>query len=106
MFGVVPRRLVWKFEVHSDLRLNLDRLAIEVIRFVFPLADGVRRSASQYTFSAEYVQIRDIAFFADRGKKLNRPLDAHLHRRGGVNRLDFFKNQSLRNSLRNAESLL
>lgn len=83
--------LVWQPEVHCDLRLDLDWLAIEVIRLVLPLANCIGCSASEYTISVEHGQIRDASFFADRSKKLNCTLNAHLHSRGGVNRLDPFE---------------
>ena len=43
--------LVRQFEVDRDLRLNLDRLAVEQVGLVFPLLDGIGRSFRQQRLS-------------------------------------------------------
>jgi hypothetical protein len=36
-----------QFEIYRDLGFNFDWFAIEIVGFVFPLPDGVRRSTAQ-----------------------------------------------------------
>src|SRR5437879_1797026 len=97
--------LVRQLEVHQDLRLNLDRLAVQVVGFVFPLLDGFLRSSSQNAFSADYLEIRDVSRLTDSGLQLYGPLDAHLHCLGGIPRLYALQQQTFHHALRHSDNL-
>ena len=55
--------LFGKLEVDRNLRLNFDRLAVEQIRLVLPLFDGIRGGLGQLRFSAQNFYMSDVAGF-------------------------------------------
>ena len=59
--------LIRQLEVDRDLGLYFDRLPIQIIGLIFPLADGLHRSTPEYALSANYLYIRDPAVPADGG---------------------------------------
>src|SRR6266478_4458440 len=46
-----------KFEVYRNLRLHLDRFAIQVVGFVLPLSYGFHRCASQNRLSTQLLDL-------------------------------------------------
>ena len=58
--------LVRQLEVHRDLRLDLDRLAVEQVRLVFPLLDSIGGSSGQLRIPAQNLDVRDLSSLGDR----------------------------------------
>jgi hypothetical protein len=52
-------------ENNVDRGIDIHRLAIEVVRLVAPLLDGIQRGAGEHGVAADHVQVLDGAIFAD-----------------------------------------
>ena len=52
-------------ENNVDRGVDIHRLAIEVVRLVAPLLDGIQRGAGEHGVAADHVQVLDGAIFAD-----------------------------------------
>src|SRR5712692_7076400 len=76
-----------KPEVHRDPRLHLDRLVIENVRPVAPLADGIERGANQHGMSFQHAQVLDRSLFADDGCQYDLTLDSRAASQGRIGRL-------------------
>ena len=97
--------LLWQLEIHSDLRLDFDRFAVQKVRFIFPLAHGVDSRASENCISAELLHAADAAIFGDAGYELHRSFEMHLFGLARIDRLDALDEHSLRDTLRNFQCL-
>jgi hypothetical protein len=66
-FFRMPQRLYEKLfgqlEVDGDLRLNLNRLAVEQVRLVFPLFNRIRGGLGQFRITAQHLDASDVACF-------------------------------------------
>lgn len=88
-----------QLEVDRDLRLNLHRLAVQKIRLVLPLLDGVAGCFGQLSVAADDLDMGDIAVLGNRRHQLDYPLDVHPKRILRVRRSYFLKQEALRNAL-------
>ena len=70
--------LTGNFEVDRDLRLNLDRLAIQQVRPVFPLPYGICCGSCQHGVATDHLHVGNNTLFADGGQQLDRPFLAQL----------------------------
>jgi len=63
----MPQRLYEKLfgqlEVDGDLRLNLNRLAVEQVWLVFPLFNRIRGGLGQLRITAQHLDASDVACF-------------------------------------------
>src|SRR5258707_7689344 len=57
--------LVGQLEIYRDLRLNLDWFAVEQVRLVLPLLDGICRGFGEVGISAQNLYVTDVAGFWD-----------------------------------------
>lgn len=58
------------FEIYCDPGLDFDRVAVEVIGLISPLAHGIQRSTRESGISADCCQIGHKALFVDGGVDL------------------------------------
>ena len=102
--GLNPRAVgierLRKLEVYCDLGLNFDWLIVQVVRFVFPLLDGVHGSTGQHRVTLDRLDAGDAAVLADVGKKFDGALEVHLHGLLRILGRNAFDQQSLRHALR------
>lgn len=87
------------FEVDGDLRLNLDRLAVEIIRFISPLPHSLKGSGREQKRSAQHFRIYDMAFLVDRSFDLHHALGMGRQRISRILRFHALNEKSLRYSL-------
>src|SRR5262245_58397047 len=73
-------RRLWQLEIHRDLSLNLDRLAVQVVGLVLPLLYSIECGGTEHCVAAQNLHIRNIAIFADGGQQLHGALHVRLHR--------------------------
>src|ERR1700691_1048826 len=98
-----PQRIVsglLSFKADGDLRLDLDGLAIKVVRLVSPLPDGVEGSGREQKRAAQYLWIYDAAFLVDGSFDLDHALRMRRKRIPRILRFHALDEQSLRYSLR------
>src|ERR1700690_4120083 len=86
-------------EVDSDLRLDLDRFAIEVIRLISPLANGLKSRVCELCRPAQHFWIDDAPFLIDGSFDLHRSLGMGCQRAPRILRFYAFDQQSLQYSL-------
>src|ERR1035437_4573485 len=65
-------------ENNVDRGLYVHRLAIEVVRLIPPLLDGIQCGTREHGVAADYVQVLDGAIFADQGLEHHRTLNTSL----------------------------
>ena len=63
---MVSSALLVQFEVNCDFGLDLDRLAIEIVRLVSPLTHRFHRSAGKNRVAVKNLRIDDDPLFVDR----------------------------------------
>src|SRR5262249_35904259 len=73
-------------EVYRDESLHLDRLSVQVIRTIPPLANRLPCSLGQQRIPADHVQAHDSSVARDDGVQFHLALNADQNRRPGVNR--------------------
>ena len=83
-----------------DLRLDLDWLAIKVVRLVSPLPDGIEGGGCEQRRTAQYFWIYDTALLVDGSFDLDHALRMRRKRIPRILRFHAPDEQSLRNSLR------
>src|ERR1035437_1470390 len=85
-------------ENNVDRGLYVHRLAIEVVRLIPPLLDGIQCGTREHGVAADYVQVLDGAIFADQGLEHHRTLNTSLAGQRRINRCRFTDQQSLRDA--------
>src|SRR5260370_4867295 len=90
------------FEVDSDLGLDFDWIAIEVVRFISPLADSFQRGARENGVSTQHFQIGDVTLFVDGRFDLHCALGTNRKRGWRILWLYPLDQQSLGHTLRNS----
>jgi len=60
---IIAANLLGQLEVDGDLRLNLDRLAIEQIGLVLPLFDRICGGLRQLRIAAQHFHLGDVTVF-------------------------------------------
>src|ERR1039458_1828772 len=76
-------------ENNVDRGVYIHRFAIEVVRLVPPLLDGIQRGAREHGVAADYVQVLDGAIFADQSLQHDGTLNASLAGDRKSTRLNF-----------------
>ena len=71
-------------KIHRDLRIDLNRIAIQNVRPISPLLHCIDSGGNQHRMTAQHAQIFNRAFFADYSRKRNRALNARLSRQGRI----------------------
>jgi hypothetical protein len=97
--------LVGQLEIDADFCLDLDGVAVQQIRLVFPLLHGVYGGLGQELVAADDFYFGDVSGLADGCHQLDGPFDAHAESGGRIRGLNFLQQKTLRNSLRDGESL-
>src|ERR1039458_1560380 len=92
-------------ENNVDRGVYIHRFAIEVVRLVPPLLDGIQRGAREHGVAADYVQVLDGAIFADQSLQQDGTLNASVAGKRRIDRLHSVDQQSLRDALGYAHTL-
>ena len=93
-----------ELESDCDLRLNLDRFAVEQVRFVLPLLHCIRRRFGELSISLQDFDVSDISVFGDCREQFHIALDSHPQSIGRIQRSDLLDEKSCRDSLGHVES--
>ena len=80
-------------KVHHNLCFDFDRLIVQPVGPVAPLANGFQSSPRQVRASTDYPQIFDLPGPADQGLQYDRSLGVSRNRQTWIDRL-YFLNQS------------
>src|SRR5579871_2581856 len=86
-------------KVHLNLRLDLDRFAVQQIRLVFPLFDGLNGCGRQHRMPADQLKVCNTSFLADLRLQDYHALNARLPRQRRIRGLHPANQQALRNAL-------
>src|SRR5215467_3690521 len=92
-------------EVHLHLRLNFDRLAVQQIRFVFPLLHSFDRGRSQHRVPADQLQVFDVPCLADLRLQNHCALNTRLTRQRRVCRRNLADQKTRGYTSRHAHTL-
>src|SRR5215469_3758160 len=103
-----PRRLQSEslrrqVEVHADLGFRVDRLPIQVVRFVAPLLDGVQSRLHQQRVALYRLHAPHAAILADDSFDHHRPVNARFPSLQGVLRRDLVDEEALSDARRNLD---
>jgi len=101
----IARPLVRQFEVDGNASLNFYRFAIQQIWLVLPLLDGIAGRPGELRVSVHHFDVRNISFLRDSGQQLHRPFNMHAKGIRRIRRSNLLVEQTLRNTLGNAEGL-
>ena len=86
--GGLSLLLLSQGKVHGDLRFDFNDLAIQDVRPILPLADGIDGCGHQHGMAGDEFQIFDCTFLADYGCQYNRILNLCGNRQRGIFGLD------------------
>src|SRR5581483_6409229 len=92
-------------EVDGNLRVDLDRFAIEEVGFVPPLLHGFDGGLRQHRVATHQPEVLNGAVLADYGLQNHSTLDASCTRQRWIGRSYLVDQQTFRNALRHANAL-
>lgn len=92
-------QLVRELEVHSDLGLNFDGLAVEEVGFIFPLFDGIGGGFGKQCVSAKNLHGGDVSRLGDGRQELDLSFNVQLESGRRILRLNFLDDEALRDAL-------
>ena len=87
------------FKVNGNLRLNLNRFAVEIIRLISPLPHRLEGSGREHIRAAQHFWTYDAAFLVDGRLDQHRALRVRCERIPRILRFHALDEQSLRYAL-------
>src|SRR6185312_338061 len=94
-----------KREVHRNLSIHFDRLAVQKVGLIAPLLYGINSSRGQHWMPTDDMKVLYSSVFPDNCLENHGSLNASLACQGRISGTNFVNQQTLRHALRDAYAL-